>query len=176
MSADVEMSNLHANALANHGYNVARIFLEELYTPVNDHKHSLEEELLTKLQNRNDRLKDLSRLISELTKKKSSGKADFNHQADIEEIISRIRESDRDENGRSVIEDRKYSWNSEDEINTQIQALNDLTKRLGDDANLDLMRIQHVKQDKTQVTETTKKSIEEQIELIKIMQRRAAGS
>lgn len=164
------------SANTNYGYNVGAIFLKELYNPVNDYKHSLEEDLLSKLQGRNDRLKDLSRLISEMTKRKSSGNANFNGEQDMIEIIDRIRASDRDENGRSVIEDHKYHWSSEDDINTQIQALNDLTKRLGDEANLDLMRIQHVKQDKTQVTETTKKAIEEQIELVRIMQRRVGGN
>ena len=159
----------------NHGYNVARIFLEELYKPVNDYKQVTEDNLLDKLSERNMRLKDLSRLIQELTNRKPSGNANFEGDDTMCEIISRIRDSDKDENGLSVIENNKYSWKSESEINAQIEALNNTVKRLGDESNLDLMRIQHIKQDKTQSTESTKKAIEEQIELIKIMQRRAGN-
>lgn len=156
----------------NFGYNLGYAYLD-LYQKMENQNRVSRDDLLVQLQTQNSNLKDISRLISAMTERKTSGKADFHDEPEYIELIDRIRESNRDAHtGQSIIPNHQYIWNDERTIEIALQGLNDHVKIIGQEVNHVTMLIQQQYQDMHSVAETARKSCDIVIEEIRSIQRR----
>ena len=162
-------------SVANHGYNLGAIYLD-LYQKAEAHNKVSKDNLMQQLTEQNTNLKDISRLISAMTERKSSGKANFNDEPEYVELIDRIRENNKDpRTGQSILPAHQYNWNDERTIDIALQGLNDHVKIIGQEVNHITMLIQQQYQDMNSTAETARKSTELTIAEIQAIQRRTGN-
>ncbi|MBM3207512.1 MAG: hypothetical protein FJZ57_02755 [Chlamydiae bacterium] len=154
------------------GYNIGLMYTD-LYLQAEAASNKKKDALLLELQSHNDNLKDVAKLVSALTEKKASGKADFSHSPEFKDLIDRIWEKNKDpETNQSVIPSHQYCWKDENSIDIALQGLNDRVKILGQEANNVTMYIQQEYHDMNAITDSAKKFLEMINETIRTIQSR----
>jgi adenylate kinase family enzyme len=142
------------------GYNLSMEFVHAHEKAYNTRKMS-KDALMTQLSAQNEQLKELSRFINALVQRKESGKADFHDEPEFMDLIDRIREAHIDpRTGESIIPAHQYKWDTEKEIETVLQVLNDHVKIIAQDVNQTTMLISQDTQDTIQLTEISYKTID----------------
>jgi hypothetical protein len=154
------------------GYNIGQIYAD-LYLQAESVSNKKKNDLLEELQNHNNNLKDVAKLISALTEKKESGKADFSHSPEFIDLIDRVYEQNKDEQTQqSVIPSHQYFWKDEASIDIALQGLNDRVKILGQEASNITMYIQQEYHDMNAITDSAKKFLDMINEAIRTIQSR----
>ncbi len=144
----------------NCGYNVGLAFIQAHATAY-DSRDLAKNQCLQKLHEYNAHLKDLSTLINALVQKKNSGKADFQSDPEMMNLIDRIRATHEDPSThQSILPPHQYSWQSEKEIEAILQLLNDHVKILSGEINQTTMQLSQETQDTLQLTEISYKTID----------------
>lgn len=144
------------------GYNPGLAFIQA-HEQVYQARHASKENILHQLETYNMQIKDLSKLITEITQRKPSGKADFSDEPEFMDLIDRIREAHTDPHTHaSIIASHKYSWTDEREMDIVLQAMNDRVKILSQDENIQTMYLNQEFQDTTQISDIAKKCIDGQ--------------
>lgn len=158
------------------GYNVAYEMVQA-HSKVQDARQIEKDAIVQKLEEHHVQLKDLSAVITELTNKKSTGKASFNDSPELIALLDRVREANRDSHTKhSIIPDNTYSWNSEKEIENILTVLNDHVKIIAGEINTETMRMQEEYKVTLEITDISQKTLDMLIRFIEsILNKMRAG-